>query len=613
MKRRTVLGYLAASAAAVGLGARLTTAAADTPQRFVDVYGANVAGDLTVDRSVLLDASVTVGGTLTVASTGSITHVPGAVSLLRVAGSVVNRGLIDLTDHTDTGSATLRILGNDETTMLGAPDGTPVTDRGVWAQDGGRYILDGSPRKRWTRAAAGLAAGQRTFTVADATGWRAGDELAMSPTEPASVAKHWQRYDRATVQSVSGNTVTLTTGLVYPHPAIIDPFSGAVWTPAVANLTTNVTVEGDTEWGTVGASITQGRSFVHFHDGAGVQTIRNAGFRHLGPRRRWMKNATLQVSEPFLGRYAVHFHRNGEASAGSLVEDSVIFDCGSRGFVPHGSHGITARGLVIHNVHDSALWWDLDDEVLDASLRVAVSDFLFSVVRTDPKGYGDSDISGVTFSWTGYGTDRASLRDGEVNGVQGITGSAGLIWPSQTNKAKNDVWVVERIFTHNNKVDGVRVWQNVATAHDAVDITAANNGNRGWLHGAYLNAYRVIRLHAFGNADGDVELKAAGRDSTTEPGHVQQWVDLRAGRVEVHEHKLSAQSVVTVTGAVGSLAIDESQQHEAQYDFVNTGLTPAAITATVMVAGSRVRVQTAGQAWQYDAGHLSGQPIPTFA
>jgi hypothetical protein len=597
-----------------------------------ELYG-TTTGPLTVSGDVLVDRDVTVNGKLTV--TGTIGLAPGVKAVLRVAGSVVLDGGSITVDQPDPAlGLTVRIVGAVEADMLGAPNGTPDTDRGLWMQNGGRLNLSGAPRTRITRATGALSQGASVITVTDTTGWRVGDELVICPTEAVTVNKHFDHYDRPRVLSVSGQTVTLDRGLAWPHPAVTDPANGVVHTAEVANVTSNLVIEGDTEVNPVGPVLTDGRSFVHAHDGAGTSTLRNVTFRHLGPRTRFLNtNGTKWLSDVILGRYAVHFHRNGTAGAGTLIEDSTILDCGSRGFVPHGSHDITARRLVVHSCADAALWWDLEDPALDATERLLVEDCLFSRVLADPGGYKDAGMSGVLFSWGGLGADMPVIRRTRVVGVQGTGDSAGFFWPSQTNGTNagagnvtvyNNEWITEDCVAHNNALRGVQIWHNTSSPHVVTRMTCFRNGI-GWKHGAYRNSYRVEDPHLFGNGI-DLEHRAAGRAASVgpEPKQVQAWVGGWIGSMAIAEHQLPYDTRIVVTARVGALTVRDfvtSQPTGAAYDFVNTSLTPATITVVSITPdnstpgqpGTDIRVQTGGQAWHYDADAPAGEPIPTFA
>jgi hypothetical protein len=70
-----------------------------------------------------------------------------------------------------------------------------------------------------------------------------------------------------------------------------------------------------------------------------------------------------------LAQYPLHFHLNGEASRGSLLEGVVVEGGKNHGFVPHASHGITFRDCVSHDTTDDAYWWDGAVNNLDITNR----------------------------------------------------------------------------------------------------------------------------------------------------------------------------------------------------------------------------------------------------
>ena len=124
----------------------------------------------------------------------------------------------------------------------GLANGT--TRYGVVFNDGVTSIVcKGAPRKRVARLTNAVTAGQVTFDVNDASGWRIGDVICVATTDAGyTLAKSEGR----TVSGISGNTVTVSAGLTYGHQA------GGYVGNMSSNLTfTSANSTGDTRTGYV--------------------------------------------------------------------------------------------------------------------------------------------------------------------------------------------------------------------------------------------------------------------------------------------------------------------------------------------------------------------------
>ena len=104
------------------------------------------------------------------------------------------------------------------------------------------YTKSAVERKRNTWLTAAVDAGATEITVADATGWQAGDQLLIAPrwTDPHNSYAN-REWELATIQSVNGNSITLTAGLSNAHGWDEDYNKIAA---GVANLTSNIRFVG---------------------------------------------------------------------------------------------------------------------------------------------------------------------------------------------------------------------------------------------------------------------------------------------------------------------------------------------------------------------------------
>jgi len=187
------------------------------------------------------------------------------------------------------------------------------------------------------------------------------------------------------------------------------------------------------------------------------------------------------MSPGALGRYPLHLHHCGNGSRGSLIEGVVVRESGDRGFVAHASHGITFRDCVAFDVENAPFWWDHDDDS-DFSNDVRYEHCL--AARIGPESTGKSGQNG--FRMMG-GTGNAAI-DCVVVGNGGSANAGGFHWPAAVNHAPN-VWRFEDCVAHNNKVNGIFVWQKDGNPHVIDRFTGYHNGEHGIEQGAYANSY----------------------------------------------------------------------------------------------------------------------------
>lgn len=267
---------------------------------------------------------------------------------------------------------------------------------------------------------------------------------------------------------------------------------GSTYTAEVLNLSRDVRIEGTPE----------GRTHI-FIRSRKRQKIKNVVIRYVGPR---------QKGDVVLGRYGLHFHMCGAGSKGSLVEGVVIRDAGSHAFVPHNSNGVTFRSCISYNTLEDAYWWDDDGTTNGTVWENSVA----ALVRSDPPFRG--------FRLHGF---RLSNKKGNVcrgcvaAAVQGNADAAGFGWP----EGHDGVWTFEDNLAHNNRVNGIFVWQNGSEIHTITRFTAFHNGGAGVSHGAYGNNYVYEDLDLRGNGEGILHKadSAGTEDAPPSSGPFQTW------------------------------------------------------------------------------------------
>ena len=254
--------------------------------------------------------------------------------------------------------------------------------RSIQVQPGGKLNLFGtSPTIKRTKLNAHAAASTNTFTLADSTGWLAGDEIVIGTTDFYGVSVP----EKLTLQSnASGTTVqttttiasarwgalqyvtdsgmSLTAGTLTGAPAGIGTASATPTTvderAMVINLTRNIVIQGanDTAWTTskFGAHcMFMGRTSDIKLDGVQFRRVGQAGA---------------------IGRYPIHWHMMSyDMSAGMNVpsptgtflgavvgehyaKNCSISESGQRMIVLHGTHGVTLDANVGFDITGHAIF-----------------------------------------------------------------------------------------------------------------------------------------------------------------------------------------------------------------------------------------------------------------
>ncbi len=394
---------------------------------------------------------------------GLLRFATGVTLELSTKGNVVVHGELEMRPSSATVKHTLTFKDVNEALFVGGGMTVLETDVGLWVHESGMLDTIGTAKNPWTRLTGSANAAATTITVEDATGWRVGDRLEIAPTAGVN-------YDSRTISAISGNIITLDAALTYDHLKV-----NSKWTAEVLNLTRNVVIQGTTT----------GRAHIMLMHLENAQTMKNVELAYLGPQ---------QGGEAILGRYGLHFHMNGDATRGSVIENVVAHEIGSHVYVPHGSHGITFNGTISHNTYDDAYWWDT--AVSDSSHDIVWNKAVASKVNAVESG--KYTMAGF---FLGHGEGNV-LTNSVAVGVGGAVDSSGFTWP----ETGSGVWVFEDNLSHNNACDGIFTWQNNTGLHIIERFTAYNNGDNGIEHGAYVNSYSYRDLVLYGNANAGVEL-----------------------------------------------------------------------------------------------------------
>lgn len=263
-----------------------------------------------------------------------------------------------------THRATITLTGQPGTSVLG------VSSRGLLLNGGQVALYGQAPAVRWTQINQHADAGATSLTLREPVDWRAGDQLALAPTDYYGVAQ----TERLQVAAASGSQVDLAspvqafrwgrmqyvtrTGMsLEPDPGFVPPatpFPTELDQRAVvANLTRNIVIQGadDSAWQEQGF----GAHIMVLHPASYLQ-LDGVEIRRAGQGGR-------------MGRYPVHWHMLSYDSAGNVLADltdnfirnSAIWNSANRCVVIHGTNGIVVQNNICHDITGHAYF--LEDAV----------------------------------------------------------------------------------------------------------------------------------------------------------------------------------------------------------------------------------------------------------
>jgi len=483
---------------------------------------------------------------------------PERTTVVEVGGNVVVRGSLVMRPASGDVEHTLRFVGIDESLFVGGGMEPLASDVGLWVVGDGSLDLQGTPVTSWSYE------------------WQPewdDDEVVAAPNTPGD-------YD---------GFVTVEGPQSIPAPNALG------FATELLNLTRNVRVEGTPE----------GRTHV-FIRSTQPQTIRFASIRYVAPDLQ--DPSIRERDQDETGRYGIHFHHNGEASRGSIIEGVVVRDAGNHAFVPHGSNGITFRDTIAFDTLNAAYWWD------PTSVRKpgnATNDTLYeravaAMVRTtngrDPAfqmGEGDNNtvVGSVAVGVQTSGPD-----------------NSGFGWPG----TEQGVWNFSGNVAHNNFGHGVFVWQNSRENHLVEGFTAYYNAKSGVSNGAYRNSFTYRDLVILENDQRRgggvaIESRAVGRPSADGSADMQLWDGITTGGsvLRTAPHAQDPEAPVRFQSCdFAEVIMSEGPGHPSVYEFVECGLTPSDITIEYMHPDSVLRAQDGDDAWELRSDGVARDILP---
>lgn len=513
--------------------------------------GLGLAGVATVpaQATTVLPCGTTTLAGLTVQA-GDVVEFPSTCSAtLETTASVVVYGTLRMRPADASVTHTLRFVGVNEAAYVGGGDGVTPGDVGLWVEDEGALDAAGTPRAGWNR------------TGTDPS-WLPGDEVRVTPT------------------AVGDYTTFAPFTPGSPVPSVTSP-SGKVYAAEVFNLTRNVRIEGTPS----------GKAHIRIRSTV-PQTIRYAAIRYMGPRKDTNGDG---YTDPIPGRTGLHFHRMNDASRGSLVEGVVLRDIGGAIAADlHRSHGVTVRDTVIYQTSGAHIGWAMEateptnDTLLD---RVLAAGF------TPVPAFRGFAVGLIILA---NGTGNA-VEDSVAVGNMGGPTSAGFTWPEGTPDETALTWTATDLVAHNNRQDGVYVWQNSGGPHTITRLVAYRNGTTGIDHGAYSNQYTYVDPDTFGNQWGaKLHAKSTARDLFT-GGTIPDGLLLTK-----HQSSLTTTTRLVGTRLAG-LTVDElvnGGRQPMRLDLLDTGLPRSGVKVVSMHPESLVRVRDDADCWQVTAAGM---------
>jgi hypothetical protein len=526
-----------------------------------------ITDTVSIDHLITLDANVTVAS-VRVESGAELKFDPDLTSTLSSTGNVIVYGKLTMRPTISTTVHTLRFVGIDESDFVGGGMIPLATDIGLWVMDDGVLDILGSPKTAWTRTAGSVSAGATQVTlIALPAGWQVGDEISIAPTEPITVGTaFWSGFDLRTITAITDTVITLSSATTRAHPTVTNPFDGSIYYAEVMNLTRNVRIEGMGDGNQLPANNHRSHIFIH---STLPQSIKYLAVRHMGPRK-----PDAAYTQDILGRYGVHFHMMYNGSRDSLVEGVVVRDTGSHAFVPHASHGIVFSDTISYNTFEDAYWWDFPPcgqcgelQFVNDSHDITITHAIAALVRTDPtfRGY---TLSGYVLS---DGIDHSlTITNSVAVGVQGNVDANGFHWPSKAHA----IWNFANNISHNNRTDGIFVWQNDQMSHVIRDFVAYHNGASGIDHGAYTNSYQYFDVDLIGNGVGLTSKATSGSQASSNrsDGYIHAFERPRMDTpFLISEHNANpVTSTLVLNCVLPSVVIDEDNRPNAgRHDFVN--------------------------------------------
>ncbi|KAK3258451.1 hypothetical protein CYMTET_32501, partial [Cymbomonas tetramitiformis] len=321
-----------------------TWGGADPPAEGDSVYipaGVTVLLDVSPPRLVALF----VEGTLQFDDNRAQLHLAASYILVHKGGHLV-AGTAEAPYPAES-SASITLHGDMESPEL------PTYGAKVLAVRDGAVDLHGSAREpTWTRLDRTVHPGDTELELADRVSWRPGDRVVVASSSFLAHEVDEARVTRVEALPAGGSRVTLATPLRYTHLGVVAQFgdAGSVDMRAeVGVLTRNVLLQGDAGH----SEAQQYGAHVLVHDPVGGACSNRPASDCAAPSAAALRMRHVEMrrcGQAFrLGRYCIHFHMHGDASA-SYVASSVVHGSFNRAVALHGTHRCQITRNVAYDV-----------------------------------------------------------------------------------------------------------------------------------------------------------------------------------------------------------------------------------------------------------------------
>jgi hypothetical protein len=344
-----------------------------------NVPGANSSITIPAGKSVVLDQNASVRN---VTVLGTLIFDDKDLELTAGYVMVERGGLLSIGNELKpfTKRATITLTGGDT-----AENVMGMGTKFLGAMNGGKLEIWGEDRVSWTQLNASTPANATQITLARDVDWRVGERIVI-----ASSALDPNQAETRTITAVDGKTVTLNQALEFAHFGQLQTFEGKTLDERaeVGLLSRNIVVQGDASSDAsgfgghvmvMGASGTARETNPEARSGA---RIRGVEFRRLGQYHR-------------LGRYPLHWHRNGDSS-GSFVQDSSFHTNYQRGVVIHASDNVNIQENVVYASVGHSFMTEDRSEVgnsFEANLGVLTKPFLEKSPSTEQAAQNDDQAA----------------------------------------------------------------------------------------------------------------------------------------------------------------------------------------------------------------------------
>jgi G8 domain len=318
---------------------------------------------------------------------------PAAIRALRVEGTLkfdqrdinLTAASINVTGSFQIGSPSEAYRHKAVITLTGAPGGAnDGAARGINVE-GGQLALHGSaPSPVWTKLNANAPARANNFVLRDSTNWKAGDVIAMAPTDFYGVSQ----TERFTITQANGTGISTNAGIAQARWGVLQyvTSNGMSLTPepgyappalpaptvldqraAVGNLSRNIVIQSadDDAWRSKGFGVHlmfMGLNSKVALDGVEIRRAGQAGIT---------------------GRYPIHWHRLSYSDAGvalgdavgHVMQNSTVWESANRCVVIHATNGVSIKNNICQDVKGHAFF--LEDaverrNVIDGNLALLI-------------------------------------------------------------------------------------------------------------------------------------------------------------------------------------------------------------------------------------------------